>query len=576
MKPQKRMLRLACMAVLTVILLQAGAAVGQPQSKIPIVLAPGMTASVNWSCFLFESGCDLPGNWGWMPTAQGYYQSLIDRFAAAGYTQENGYLTVFFYDWRRPLSENADKLKSRIAQIKVETGTSQVDLVGHSMGGLVSRAYVQSSSYADDVAHLITLGSPHYGAARTYPYWEGAYLYQAGMSERIALSVLLAYYMIQTYNPFPVFVLREKVPSGANLLPTIDYLFDENNSDQVIPESSLVHRNTFLQSLNSNLDTLFARADVTTIAGNGVETPARLYVHDRDWIQWPNWDDGEPNWDRQTEFELPQGDGTVLQSSAILPAPAHTYSFSNVDHGALPGDEQVIQIIFTRLGINLPTLRLSQPYTTEPAVIVLLLSGGVEAVITDPLGRTLDKFGSTIPGGEYSNHPSDPFKLLIVSDPAEGKFIINIQATSSGDYEVGLLDTFNGLELITDVLSLWDKPHSYIDQGLNTTFELTYAQSNPTATALIASMPIIETPVTFNNLIVNGRAIPEQWIAIKDSTTNEVLGGGLSTADGHFSALIYPWKSLTLGQRIYAEVNALAGVSVPVTGIPLYLPLVRH
>ena len=40
---------------------------------------------------------------------------------------------------------------------------SRYILIGHSMGGVVSREYVQSGYYNDDVDKIITLGSPHEG-----------------------------------------------------------------------------------------------------------------------------------------------------------------------------------------------------------------------------------------------------------------------------------------------------------------------------------------------------------------------------------------------------------------------------
>ena len=40
---------------------------------------------------------------------------------------------------------------------------SRYILIGHSMGGVVSREYVQSDFYNDDVDTIITLDSPHEG-----------------------------------------------------------------------------------------------------------------------------------------------------------------------------------------------------------------------------------------------------------------------------------------------------------------------------------------------------------------------------------------------------------------------------
>ncbi|MCS6847260.1 MAG: beta galactosidase jelly roll domain-containing protein [Anaerolineae bacterium] len=71
--------------------------------------------------------------------------------------------------WTPPLAENAKHLKNSIERAKNaeqrRTGVRPVKviLVGHSMGGLVSRAYVEGSSYSGDVEAIFTLGSPHDG-----------------------------------------------------------------------------------------------------------------------------------------------------------------------------------------------------------------------------------------------------------------------------------------------------------------------------------------------------------------------------------------------------------------------------
>jgi len=57
----------------------------------------------------------------------------------------------------------AEQLEARIDYVLERTGAEQVVLVGHSMGGLVSRAYVQYRGGADKVAKIVTLGTPHHG-----------------------------------------------------------------------------------------------------------------------------------------------------------------------------------------------------------------------------------------------------------------------------------------------------------------------------------------------------------------------------------------------------------------------------
>lgn len=61
------------------------------------------------------------------------------------------------------LLENAAVLGDYIAGVKRLTGAEMVDLVAHSMGGLISRAYIGQVMGERDVAQLIMLGSPMAG-----------------------------------------------------------------------------------------------------------------------------------------------------------------------------------------------------------------------------------------------------------------------------------------------------------------------------------------------------------------------------------------------------------------------------
>jgi len=66
------------------------------------------------------------------------------------------------------LAQNAACLSQHLRDEAIQDaiGTDpdrKVILIAHSMGGLVSRAYIESDLYQDDVATLITLGSPHQG-----------------------------------------------------------------------------------------------------------------------------------------------------------------------------------------------------------------------------------------------------------------------------------------------------------------------------------------------------------------------------------------------------------------------------
>jgi pimeloyl-ACP methyl ester carboxylesterase len=61
------------------------------------------------------------------------------------------------------IAENAAILAEYIAGVKKLTGAQKVDLVAHSMGGLISRYYIDRLMDGNDVAQLIMLGSPMTG-----------------------------------------------------------------------------------------------------------------------------------------------------------------------------------------------------------------------------------------------------------------------------------------------------------------------------------------------------------------------------------------------------------------------------
>lgn len=62
----------------------------------------------------------------------------------------------------------ADLLARHVEQTCEESGHSRVDLVGHSLGGLIARYYVQRLGGDARVRTLVTLGTPH-GGTRAIP-----------------------------------------------------------------------------------------------------------------------------------------------------------------------------------------------------------------------------------------------------------------------------------------------------------------------------------------------------------------------------------------------------------------------
>jgi pimeloyl-ACP methyl ester carboxylesterase len=92
------------------------------------------------------------------------------------------------YDWRKSNNDSASWLRSALTTIRNSSAVpyatkTKADIIAHSMGGLVSRAYIQGGGYNNDVRKVVFVASPHKGFPITYRTWEGMtwsdYLYNA-------------------------------------------------------------------------------------------------------------------------------------------------------------------------------------------------------------------------------------------------------------------------------------------------------------------------------------------------------------------------------------------------------------
>jgi triacylglycerol lipase len=62
----------------------------------------------------------------------------------------------------------AEELHGHVAELRARTGAEKVHIVGHSLGGMIARYYVQRMGGCDSVDTLVTLGSPHAGTTAAY------------------------------------------------------------------------------------------------------------------------------------------------------------------------------------------------------------------------------------------------------------------------------------------------------------------------------------------------------------------------------------------------------------------------
>lgn len=93
-------------------------------------------------------------------SSKNVWQNLVARLRDDGFV-------VFCPDYgvhgTQDIPTSAQDVGAYIEQVLSATGADQVDIVGHSQGGLLARYWINELEGEDHVHHLITLGSPTTG-----------------------------------------------------------------------------------------------------------------------------------------------------------------------------------------------------------------------------------------------------------------------------------------------------------------------------------------------------------------------------------------------------------------------------
>ncbi|HEY3313237.1 MAG TPA: alpha/beta fold hydrolase [Anaerolineales bacterium] len=79
------------------------------------------------------------------------------------------------------IAQNAQILKDYITGVQQKTGAEKVDLLVHSMGGMISRYYLDRVMDNDNVAQVIFLGTPMSGSACVFPVASLGFLMPASL-----------------------------------------------------------------------------------------------------------------------------------------------------------------------------------------------------------------------------------------------------------------------------------------------------------------------------------------------------------------------------------------------------------
>lgn len=407
--------------------------------KDPVFILPGILGSWRW-----DDSSPLE-----IDPIFGSFDTLVETLDKNGYT-ENEDLFLFPYEWHESNTKSALLLKEKIESILAERRWPRVDIVAHSMGGLVAREYIETLGGDGKVDQLVTLGTPQNGSPKSYLMWEGGDLYSENPIDRkIHKKIFTQEAEENGYENIFEYVRRAPIQSLQELLPTYSYLRDKDSGDlRNYPE--LTPRNPFLERLNSEsflkkLEPVSFTAIIGKSSDNEaietirVEDPSIEIMNDPEKVVL--WGHGKP--DGYESFlgdqgiERGKGDGTVPEVSA-KGIPADEVIEIESKHGDLP-EKSAKKIVRILRGVD--PVADWVPGVPVDSIFIILVFSPIDIQVVSPSGKRIGKdFGRNeifreIPGAYYTGFNTKS-EFLTIPNPELGVYKILTEGTDTGNYRI--------------------------------------------------------------------------------------------------------------------------------------------
>lgn len=376
-----------------------------------VFFVPGLGASWNTEAFL---GCqnNTISEWNLSSFAEDIYNPIIQTLTDSGWTT-----LPFYYDWRQTVSTNSERLTDYINGNSIQD--EKVNLVGHSMGGLVGRGYLETSS-GGKLSSLLTVGTPNKGSALAYPPWEGGDIWNDNFIEKIATTLYLKH--CGGIGPTDKDTIQNLIPSLKDLLPTEAYLQKNNITTPYLPVNSN-NQNIWLTDLSNNP----WGVRLGYVAGTGFDTLKTIKTKDpnkRD-SKLGNWEDGKP----AGKIFSSDGDGTILADSAILPNADISYLINQTHEGlinSIEGMSKILEFLGTPQISNQQTLPSD---TSDVNSALIIIADPASFTVTNQNGKTkVAKDGMV----SFVNPKSGNYKLNLLPKSNNTLFIV-AQFLPNGD-----------------------------------------------------------------------------------------------------------------------------------------------
>ncbi len=375
------------------------------------------------------------------------FGSMIEDLEAEGYV-EGVDLFVFAYDWRKSVADSAVKLKEKIDEILANSDSDKVDLLNHSMGGLIAKKYIADNG-GGKVDQLFFFGTPHLGAPKGFK----ALMYGDSMGFDVLFN------SINILSPSRVKFISQNMPGVYELMPSEKY-FDrythyvvdardkENTKKLNFTETKDLMlefgRNSlmfpFAKDLHDTLDDLdLSGVETHNFIGCGTKTIGQITLTKK-----RSWKSGFLKKVDDYEIAYINGDQTVPLYSASETPLANKYFVKNITHGTLPSSLGLRQNVLAILNGNiLPNSAdiLASSDECKVSGKVVSTHSPVELHIYDEAGNhtgmnTDGEIEYGIAGVEYDSIEDVNYAFL----PDGINFKIVIKATDTGGYTFNIED----------------------------------------------------------------------------------------------------------------------------------------
>lgn len=474
----------------------------------PVILVPGIMGS--W---------EVDGEWKLDPILH-TYDNLWQALQLADY-EDGVTLFSFPYEWRQDNTITAYRLKQKIDEVKSVCDCDKVDIVAHSMGGLVARSYAEGDYYGNDIDQMVFLGTPHKGSPKSYYTWEAGEGFD-GLLEKILKLYFSQEAKTMGYGSLFEYI-QDHIISVKQLLPDYAYLQNSGQTDFRIYDINSYPNNypynTFLENLNlaDKINQLASSGIkiMNFIGDTGNNTINAIKVSSGE-EYWPMWQHGYA----EESIRL-TGDGTVPEISSSLFIPT---KIDNADHMALPTKAQK-QVIEYLTG-NLPAAEVTDVKEPEKVMVVRIFSPA-DFLIIAPNGQRLGKdFLSNqavneISGAFYSSFDSGA-EFAVMPDPLDGEYEVKLLGTGQGEYRLSV-------SLLDDIKEIDQEFTGNIMPDQARDFNVTYAAQDEDPLGELEPIDTVSPVITINKPLEDDKYLHGDNLIIDYIATDDFSGIATTT-----------------------------------------------